>query len=118
MGAKPHGYLQLYYSAGYANTAYAATGRAHLRPQDLTVFLGLGYRFKMASPALDALVGSELAGKLGACETDHGIYNDGTAWAMDTDRGGGLPFDGRPRADAITWCGRAGINTSYSYGFA
>ena len=34
--------LQLYYSAGYANTAYAATSRAHLRPQDLMVFLGLG----------------------------------------------------------------------------
>ena len=58
------------------------------------------------------------AGKLGACETDHGIYNDGTAWAMDTDRGGGGPFDGRLRADATTWCGRVGINTSYSHGSA
>lgn len=94
--------LQLYYLASYANTAYAATGRAHPRFQDLTGFLGLGHRFKLASSALDLLVGSELAGKPGARGTGHGAYNDGTAWAMNTDRSGGLSSDGRLRADVTT----------------
>lgn len=108
----------LYYSAGYANTAYAATGSAHLRSQGLTAFLGLGHRFRMGPLALDVLAGPELAGQLGARETGHGTYNNGTAWATDTDRGGRFPLDGRLRADATVWRGRVGVSASYSYGFA
>lgn len=67
--------------------------------------------------ALDVLVGPELAGQLSARETGHG-YNNGTAWATNTDRGGRFPFDGRLRADATAWRGRVGVNASYSYGFA
>lgn len=107
----------LYYSAGYANTAYAATGSAHLRSQDLTAFLGLGRRFRLAALALDALVGPELAGKLSVRETGHGTYNNGPAWATDIDRGSRFLLDGRLRADATVWRGRLGVNASYSHGF-
>ncbi|OGX89364.1 hypothetical protein [Hymenobacter coccineus] len=108
----------LYYYDGAANTAYTATGSAHLRSQDLTAFLGLGHRFQLGPLALDALVGPELAAKLSARETGHGTYNSGTAWATATDRGGHFPLDGRLRADATVWCGRVGVNASYSHGFA
>gem|GEM_PF-4556178 len=63
-------------------------------------------------------MGSELTGKLEARETGHGTCSNGTAWAMDTDRGGGLPSDGCLRADATAWCGQMGTNASYSHGFA
>ncbi|AWM33379.1 hypothetical protein DDQ68_11650 [Hymenobacter nivis] len=68
--------------------------------------------------ALGVLAGPELAGQLSARETGHGTYNNGTAWATNTDRGGRFPFDGRLRADATAWRGRVGVNASYSYGSA
>lgn len=107
----------LYYSGGAANAAYAATGSAHLRTQNLTAFLGIGHRFQLGALALDALVGPELAGKLSVRETGHGTYNNGPAWATDIDRGSRFPLDGRLRADATVWRGRVGVNASYSHGF-
>ncbi|MFD1469270.1 hypothetical protein ACFQ48_13640 [Hymenobacter caeli] len=108
----------LYYSAGYVNTAYAATGSAYLRTQSLAVFLSLGRRFQWSPLALDVLVGPELAGNLSVRETGRGTYGSGTDWTTNTDRGGHQAFDARLRADATAWRGRAGLNASYSYGFA
>ncbi len=107
----------LYYSTGSANTAYTATGSSYLRSEDLTVFFGLGHRCQMGPLVFDVLAGPELAGQVGARETGHGTYNNGTAWATDTDRSGRFPLDGRLRADATVWRGRVGVNASYSYGF-
>lgn len=108
----------LYYSAGYSNQRYAAAGTTYLRTQNLTAFLGLGHRFRLATLRLDVLAGPELAGIFSVREKGSGTYNGSSAWATDLDRGLSFPFDARLRADATVWQRRMGFNASYSVGFA
>ena len=108
----------VYYSAGYANQRYAATGTTSLRTQNLTAFLGLGHQFQLSTLRLDVLAGPELAVIFGMREKGRGTYNGTSAWATDADRSISVPVDARLRADATVWQRRVGFNASYSVGFA
>ncbi|WP_223651748.1 hypothetical protein [Hymenobacter psoromatis] len=108
----------LYYSSGLSSALvqYAANGSSHYRTQNISGFLGVGYRAKLPGVVVDALVGPELAGVIGGHEKGRGIYND-TKWTVDERRDPSYPLDARLRADLTAWRGRTGLNASYSLGF-
>lgn len=97
-------------------TQYAADGSTHYRTQNVSAFLGVGYRARLPGVAVDVLAGPELASVSGGHEKGSGTFN-GTEWAVDQSRNPSYPLDTRLRADLTVWRGRAGLNASYSLGF-
>jgi len=97
-------------------TQYAADGSTYYRTQNISGFLGVGYRATLPGVAVDVLAGPELAGVFGGHDKGSGTFN-GTGWAVDRPHDPAYPLDARLRADLTIWRGRAGLNASYAQGF-
>ena len=95
---------------------YDATGHTSYRTQNVSGFVGLGYRFQLPGVAIDALAGPELAGVFGGRDVGSGTFN-GTTWAVSSFHNPSYPLDARLRADLTVWRGRAGLTASYAQGF-
>lgn len=106
-----------YYDETYvAQRQFNANGYNVYRTQNVSGFLGVGYRLVLPGVALDALAGPELAGVFGGHDTGNGTFN-GRDWSVDDHRNPSYPLDARLRADLTLWHNRTGLTASYSHGF-
>lgn len=106
----------LNYYDGASNTPRAATGAVGLQTRSLTVFVGVGHRFKLPLVDLDVLAGPEVAYVSGFHDKGSGTFDGSATWALDYARTTDPLADARLRLDVTALYHRLGFNTSYSYG--